>query len=82
MICGPYEKGNWIFLLRVTDNDRKWNYCDLKCLYLENYSDQDFVVISFKEHGYRPDFAACYVKTEKEANSYVLWNQVIQNKFF
>lgn len=59
--------------------DKNWNYCDEKCLYLENYSKgKDFVVIKFSER-FKYPFAACYVKSDK---SYLLWNKVIQNQFF
>jgi hypothetical protein len=44
-------------------NDFKWNYCDLKCLYLEKYNpEKDFVVIVFTAM-FKDTFAACYVKT-------------------
>ena len=60
--------------------DISWNYCDLKCLYLENlYEGKDFVVINFEEAAYKPNFAACYVRT---SHGYALWNTVAQNSFF
>lgn len=60
-------------------NDYKWNYCDLKCLYLQKYyPEKDFVVLvlgaTFKE-----TFAACYVKT---LLGYTIWNKVISNDWF
>lgn len=61
--------------------DRAWNYCDEKCLYLENYvEDTDFVVIYFKDIAFKPNFAACYAK--KKDGSYQLWNKVIKNQFY
>ena len=60
--------------------DISWNYCDLKCTYLENYyPDKDFVVMEFEEAAYKPNFAACYVQT---SNGYALWNTVAKNSFF
>lgn len=59
--------------------DKKWDYCDLKCLYLEKYyPEKDFVVVvlTAKLHD---TFAACYVKT---ADGYTLWSKVISNTFF
>ena len=60
--------------------DISWNYCDLKCLYLETYyPGKDFVVINFEEAAYKPNFAACYVRT---THGYALWNTVAKNNFF
>lgn len=57
-------------------SDKNWNYCDEKCLYLENYSKgKDFVVVKFSERFKHP-FSACYVKSDK---TYVLWNKVVKN---
>lgn len=60
--------------------DVAWNYCDLKCLYLENYyPNTDFVVINFEEAAYKPNFAACYVRS---ASGYSLWSTIASNAFF
>lgn len=65
----PQEKGD----------DYSWDYCDLKCLYLEHYSeDKDFVVLVFSAL-FRDTFAACYVKSP---DGYTLWNKVIVNTFY
>lgn len=66
----------------VPFSDYPWNYCDDKCLYLENYIPagsvyDDMVVISFTEAAYKGDFAACYVRksTDGVANGdYKLWS--------
>lgn len=64
---------------KVAGNSAKWYYCNLKCLYLENYThNADFVVIEFTS-ALGDTFSACYVKT---ATSYILWNKAISNKFF
>ena len=61
-------------------SDVAWDYCDLKCLYLENYyPNTDFVVLNFEEAAYKPNFAACYVRS---ANGYSLWNTVASNTFY
>ena len=44
-------------------NDSRWNYCDLKCLYLERYyHNKDFLVLVLTAP-LRETFSACYVKT-------------------
>lgn len=61
-----------------------WNYCDLKCLYLEHYyPGVDFVYINFAETG-KPNFAACYIRkvTPVGLVSFVPWNTVASNSFF
>lgn len=47
-------------------SDLAWNYCDLKCLYLERYyPTADFAFITFNAGTFKPNFGACYVvKTE------------------
>ena len=60
-------------------NSSRWYYCNLRCLYLENYAhNTDFVVITFT-NPIRDTFSACYVRTQ---TGYILWNKVISNKFF
>lgn len=45
--------------------DVAWNYCDLKCLYLEQLKpNTDFFVINFQDVVYKPDFSVCYGKAE------------------
>ena len=64
---------------KVAGNSSRWYYCNLKCLYLENYAHHtDFVVITFT-NPLRDTFSACYVKTQ---TGYILWNKVISNKFY
>jgi len=47
--------------------DYYWNYCDKKCLYLQNYlpinkkNDYQFAVVEFTETDEDESFAACYV---------------------
>lgn len=58
--------------------DVAWNYCDLKCLYLESiYDHVDFYVANFKDAMYKPNFSACYAKLEGGAPQ--LWNKVAHN---
>ena len=55
-----------------------WNYCDLKCLYLEHYyPSYDFVSISFSQT-IKPNFAACFIRktTSSGAASYAPWSTV------
>lgn len=60
-------------------SDADWNYCDLKCLYLEKYyPDKDFVVLVLTAP-LRDTFAACYVKTSE---GYTIWSKVVTNPFF
>ena len=43
-------------------SDDTWNYCDLRCLYLERYYPMyDFCFIIFSQTSKKPDFGACYV---------------------
>jgi hypothetical protein len=61
--------------------DIGWNYCDLKCLYLEIlYPGNDFVVVNFVESAIKPNFAACYVK--QATGGLEPWNKVATNAFF
>ena len=71
----------------ISFSDQFWNYCDLKCLYLERYyPSADFLVINFKDTSSAEsitgisNFGACYVKDSK--GNYALWNTVAQNTFF
>lgn len=60
-------------------DDYSWNYCDLKCIYLENYyPDKDFVVVVFSAL-FHDTFAACYIKNGEE---YTLWSKVVSNSYF
>lgn len=65
-------------------SDVSWNYCDMKCTYLEKYNPgKDFVVIPFTESTFKPDFAACYVATSANSTvSYTLWSNVTKNTYF
>lgn len=66
-------------------SDLAWNYCDLKCLYLERYyTGQDFVFIGFSQSVFKPNFGACYVVTRDASGNktYALWNTVATNSFF
>ena len=75
-----YTKGKAAANTGVPYVDAAWNYCDLKCLYFENYyPNKDFVVLEFEGAIYEPDFAACYVKS---GSNYALWNTVATNSFF
>ena len=65
--------------------DKAWNYCDLKCLYLERYySAYDFAFITFNAGTFKPNFGACYViKTDATgAKTYALWNSVATNSWY
>lgn len=65
-------------LAKITDIN--WNYCDLKCIYLENYLDgADFVVLNFVEIGSNSKFADCYVATN---SSYDHWSVKINNSMY
>jgi len=45
------------------ESDSRWDYCDLKCLYLERYyPNKDFLVLVLTAP-LRETFSACYVKT-------------------
>ena len=62
--------------------DYAWNYCDLKCLYFEHYyKGKDFVYINFSEGTFKPNFAACFVRTvlSNGTATYALWNTVVKN---
>lgn len=64
--------------------DTAWGYCDMKCTYLEHYyPTSDFVVITFTESTFKPDFAACYVSTILNGvTSYTPWYKVAKNSYF
>lgn len=58
--------------------DVAWNYCDLKCLYMENLkSGTDFYVVNFKDAWYKPNFSVCYAKPNGGVAK--LWKDVVQN---
>lgn len=66
-------------------SDKDWNYCDLKCLYLERYYPvYDFCFITFTQQQAKPNFGACYVvkATSAGSKSYGLWNSVATNAFY
>lgn len=64
-------------------SDTAWNYCDMKCTYLEKYNPgKDFVVIPFTESTFKPDFAACYVVSTNGTSQYTLWSNVTQNAYY
>jgi hypothetical protein len=66
-------------------SDIAWNYCDLKCLYLERYyTTADFAFITFNAGTFKPNFGACYViKTDSNgAKTYALWNTVATNTWY
>ena len=63
-------------------SDYAWNYCDLKCLYFEHYyPGKDFVYINFSEGFFKPNFAACFVRSvlANGTATYALWNTVVTN---
>jgi hypothetical protein len=64
--------------------DLAWNYCDMKCTYLEKiFANTDFVVIPFSESTLKPDFAACYIANNKNGTTtYTLWNTVARNTYY
>jgi hypothetical protein len=64
--------------------DTAWNYCDVKCLYLEKLSPaNDFVFIGFTESVFKPNFGACYaVKNVGGKKTYELWNKVVTNAWY
>ncbi len=50
----------WWYDLKNGITDYLWNFCDYKCLYLENYAQgKDFVVVELED---TKDFWQCYVK--------------------
>lgn len=52
--------------------DITWNYCDLKCLYLENeLPGIDTVVVTFQDPDTGEEIADCYLRHE---TSYTLWS--------
>jgi hypothetical protein len=64
--------------------DVPWGYCDIKCTYLEKHNPgKDFVVISFTESTFKPDFAACYVAQNNNGTvDYALWNKAATNAYY
>jgi hypothetical protein len=69
----------------VPMGDVAWNYCDMKCTYLEKYyPGSDFVVIPFTESAIKPDFAACYIASTSATGTttYALWNTVAKNTYY
>lgn len=66
----------------IAVSDVRWNYCDLKCLYLERYHPNlDFVVLIFQPiKNAEESIGACYVK--QDTGIFSLWNTVIYNSFY
>lgn len=55
-------------------DDDRWDYCDYKCLSMENMvADKDFIVVVFTAP-LKETFSACYVKA---GDSYTLWSHVL-----
>lgn len=69
--------------------DYFWNYCDKKCLYLQNYLDvvsqvrYEFVVVEFAadEDDEGDKFASCYA-VDKLTQEYKLWSEIINNSWY
>ena len=73
----------------VNTFDWTWNYCDMKCTYLETVAATqgigglDFVSIEFTQGTLYPNFAACYLKTTSGATVvYRPWYTVVSNEWF
>lgn len=48
---------------KIPFTDVAWNYCDYKCLYLEQLEpNYDFFIVNFKGTSKIPDFSACYAQ--------------------
>ena len=61
--------------------DVAWNYCDLKCIYLESIvPNTDFYVVNFQDTLYKPNFSACYAVVS--GGKPQLWNKAISNSFY
>ena len=61
--------------------DMGWNYCDYKCINLENlYPGIDFYVVNFGDSSHHPSFSACYGK--KSGGSAQIWNKMASNSFY
>ncbi len=80
-----YTAGKSAAVKNVAYLDYAWNYCDKKCLYLQNYVDKSstftFTVIDFKASALKADFSACYAK-DKVTGAYKLWRDVVSNAWF
>ena len=80
-----YTAGKNSATQKVPYVDYAWNYCDKKCLYLQNYVDKTvtskFVVLQFTASSLKPDFAACYAKDPVTGN-YTIWRDVVKNAWF
>ncbi len=67
-------------------SDVAWNYCDLKCLYLERYYPaSDFAFLTFSQSIFKANFGACYViKVDPATNAktFALWNTVATNSWY
>ena len=79
-----YTAGKSAATVGIWKSDYAWNYCDMKCTYLEHWNaGRDYVVISFSESTFKPNYAACYVATSTNGTtSYALWNTVSKNAWY
>jgi hypothetical protein len=79
-----YTAQKAIVVKKVPLGDVAWNYCDMKCTYLEKiFSGKDFVVIPFSGGTFSLDFAACYIQqTNNGTTTYKLWNTAGTNAYY
>lgn len=79
-----YTAGKSAATVGFWKSDYAWNYCDMKCTYLEHWNKgKDYVVINFSESTFKPNFAACYVATSANGTTtYALWNTVSKNAWY
>jgi hypothetical protein len=79
-----YTAGKAAATAGLWNSDYAWNYCDMKCTYLEHlFPGNDFVVISFSESTFKPNFASCYIaKTANSTTTYALWNTAGKNTWY
>ena len=66
----------------LTDvSDVLWNYCDVKCTYLERYfPNTDFLVGTFRNKQDGSTVGACYIKNI--LGKLVPWNHEANNQFY
>jgi hypothetical protein len=79
-----YTAGKAAATAGLWNSDYAWNYCDMKCTYLEKlFPGNDYVVISFSESTFKPNFASCYIaKTANNTTTYALWNTGGKNTWY
>jgi hypothetical protein len=79
-----YTAGKAAATAGLWNSDYAWNYCDMKCTYLEKlFPGNDYVVISFSESTFKPNFASCYIaKTANSTTTYALWNTGGKNTWY